>query len=213
MEVVLAILGILAVAAFATLKRAGSHERLVVYHAGQAQKVLMPGWHVVLPFIQMSRNVDVSVKTVTLRVVSMPGYANLASLSLTYCVDDPLKAVACAGDWQEATVQAVDKAATSVLSASTVWECLKEFHWVERRVLQSANAATAEWGVKVSAVSLAGLKLPYLLLSMVAHTPTLLAGQLSGATVSNAQKQTAHPTTESDESSVDAAAVDYKFGI
>jgi len=126
---------------------------LVVFQLGRLKNVCLPGFHVITPFIETGRLVDLGRQTVELKsqqvsiLDSSP--VNMTSV-IGFQIRDPAKTIQNVADYKGALTTLSETQLRRYCSEITLAELLTERPKLQERILESLNRDSQEWGIQVN---------------------------------------------------------------
>lgn len=149
---------------FFILKTFDQYERAVVFRLGKlVTPVKGPGLFFFLPFVDRWRKVDLRTKT-----LDVPSQDMMTKDSVTvkvnavvyFHVHDAIKSVVNVQNHKAATALLAQTTLRSVIGESELDDLLQRREKINQRLLEILDAATDEWGVKVTVVEVKDVNLP-----------------------------------------------------
>jgi len=152
-----AVLLIVAVLVFASLRVLREYDRGVVFFLGKFQKVKGPGLIIIFPVIQQMVKVD--LRTIVMDVpsqdvISRDNVSVKVNAVVYFRVVDPQRAIIQVENYYAATSQLAQTTLRSVLGQHELDEMLAEREKLNRDVQDILDKQTDAWGIKVSNVEI-----------------------------------------------------------
>jgi len=154
---VLALLVIVAVVLFNSIKILREYERGVVFFLGRFQRVKGPGLIIIIPGIQQMVRVDLRTVTMdvpTQDVISRDNVSVKVNAVVYFRIVDPAKAIIQVANPFEATSQLAQTTLRSVLGQHELDEMLSQREKLNADVQKILDDSTDIWGIKVSHVEI-----------------------------------------------------------
>ncbi len=152
-------LGILATC----VKVVKEYDRLVVFTLGKADNVAGPGLVFLVPFIQLTKKVDLRIITMAIPMQEIITKDNVTVKTAAVCffqVVDPYKAVTKIEDPFTATNQIAQTTLRSILGQHELDELLQERDAINAKLSAIIDRQTEGWGIKVIAVEVKDVEIP-----------------------------------------------------
>ena len=139
------------------------YERGVVQRLGRFRKILDPGLHVIIPYIDIMRNVDVRTTP-----MDVPKQAVITKDNVTVNVDavvnfrviDAKKAVFETTNYAYATSTFAQTALRDVTGNFDLDELLSKRNEISKQIKEIVDAQTDKWGIDIESVKLQNIELP-----------------------------------------------------
>lgn len=125
---------------------------LVVFQLGRLKKVCGPGIHLVMPFVEMGKFIDLGRQTLELKLKQVPILDSSpvgTTFIITYQITDPAKAIQNVADYKSALTTLSETHLRRCCSEITLTELLTERPKIQERVRESMNRDVREWGIEV----------------------------------------------------------------
>jgi regulator of protease activity HflC (stomatin/prohibitin superfamily) len=153
----LALLFLLVLVAFATIKILREYERGVVFQLGRFWSVKGPGMVLLIPGIQQMVRVDLRLLVIDIPsqdVISRDNVAVKVNAVLYFRVVDPERAIIHVFNFLEATSQLAQTTLRAVLGKHELDEMLSERERLNIDIQKILDSQTEEWGIKVTNVEI-----------------------------------------------------------
>jgi regulator of protease activity HflC (stomatin/prohibitin superfamily) len=147
----------------ATVKQINQYQRGVLFTMGKFSKMLNPGWHIVIPVLQMFQKVDIRTKAVDVpdqNTITKDNVPALVNAVIYYKVSDASKAVLEVEDFQYAISQYAQTTMRNIVGEVTLDELLSGRDQIADRIREIVDKETDAWGLKVNNVELKDVSLP-----------------------------------------------------
>ncbi|NWJ98929.1 MAG: slipin family protein [Chloroflexi bacterium] len=158
-----AILLILIVGLFNSIKVVQEYERGVVFRLGRLVGAKGPGLFFIIPVLDRVVKIDLRVVTLeipTQEVITKDNVSVRVNAVLYFRVYDPAKAVINVTDFIRATLQIAQTTLRSVLGQSELDELLSLRDKINEILQRIIDKQTEPWGIKVSTVEVKDVELP-----------------------------------------------------
>jgi regulator of protease activity HflC (stomatin/prohibitin superfamily) len=135
-----------------SIKIVPASKAMVVFRLGQLKSVYGPGFHVLMPFIEMGKFIDLGRQTIELnsQKISVLDSSPVNTTSIIgYQITDPAKAMFNVGDFKSALGSLMENHLRKSCSEITLTELLTERPKIQERVRESMNRDANEWGIQV----------------------------------------------------------------
>lgn len=160
------IIGILVFVLFIILisiRQVDEFEKGIRFNFGKFQKILEPGWHLVIPIFQQYRKIDVRVKVVDVPeqdAITKDNVSIKINAVLYYNIFDAKKAMLSVESFHYATTQLAQTTMRNLVGSVTLDELLTDRERISNEICVIVDKATDEWGVKIQNVELKDIALP-----------------------------------------------------
>jgi len=146
-----------------SIRQINEYERGILFSFGKFNKILAPGWHVVLPIIQSYSKVDIRTKAVDVPeqdAITKDNVSIRINAVIYYKIFDASKAVLAVENYFYAVGQLAQTTMRNIVGAVTLDQLLMDREALSSRICQIIDEATDPWGVKVENVELKDVALP-----------------------------------------------------
>ena len=157
------LLVLIAVIILGSIKQVNEYERGILFKLGRFDKILGPGWHVVLPIFFSFRKVDVRTKTVDVpeqEAITKDNVSIRINAVLYYKVFDAAKAIIAVENFNYAVSQLAQTTMRNVVGSVSLDELLSEREKISSEMCKIVDEETDPWGIKVENVELKDVSLP-----------------------------------------------------
>lgn len=139
------------------------YQRGVLFRLGRMQKVIQPGFNLVLPFnLDIMRKVDMRTFTIDVskqEVITRDNVTVIVDAVVYFNVFDPVLAVIKVADYTKSTSLLAQTVLRSVLGQHELDEMLAKRAELGQILQKLLDEATDPWGIKVSAVEIKAVEL------------------------------------------------------
>ena len=139
------------------------YERGVVQHLGRFRKILDPGLHVIIPYIDTMRNVDVRTTPMDVpkqEVITKDNVTVNVDAVVYFRVIDAKKAVFETTNYAYATSTFAQTALRDVTGNFDLDELLSKRDEISRKIKEIVDAQADKWGIDIESVKLQNIELP-----------------------------------------------------
>ena len=139
------------------------YERGVVQHLGRFRKILDPGLHVIIPYIDTMRNVDVRTTPMDVpkqEVITKDNVTVNVDAVVYFRVIDAKKAVLETTNYAYATSTFAQTALRDVTGNFDLDELLSKRDEISSQIKEIVDAQTDKWGIDIESVKLQNIELP-----------------------------------------------------
>lgn len=159
----LALIIIIGIVIICSIRQINEYERGILFTFGKYSKVLMPGWHVILPIIQFYKKVDVRTKAVDVpeqETITRDNVSIRINAVIYYKVFDAGKAVIEVENFYYAVSQLAQTTMRNIVGSVTLDQLLSDREKISSEICSVIDKATDAWGIKVENVELKDISLP-----------------------------------------------------
>lgn len=145
------------------IRQINQYEKGLLFSFGKFQKIVEPGWHVVIPVFQNLVKVDVRTKTVDLadqEAITKDNVSTRISAVLYFNVEDSEKAILEVENYMWATSQLAETTMRTVVGEFTLDEMLSHRNKVANKIEEIVEKTSQSWGVRILSVELKDVILP-----------------------------------------------------
>lgn len=139
------------------------YQRGVLFRLGRMQKMVMPGFNLILPFgVDIMRKVDMRTFTIDVskqEVITRDNVTVIVDAVVYFNVFDPVLAVVKVADYTKSTSLLAQTILRSVLGQHELDEMLAKRAELGQILQKLLDEATDPWGIKVSAVEIKAVEL------------------------------------------------------
>ena len=139
------------------------YERGVVQRLGRFRKILDPGFHVIIPYIDTMRSVDVRTTPMDVpkqEVITKDNVTVNVDAVVYFRVIDAKKAVFETTNYAYATSTFAQTALRDVTGNFDLDELLSKRNEISRQIKEIVDAQTDKWGIDIESVKLQNIELP-----------------------------------------------------
>ena len=139
------------------------YERGVVQRLGRFRKILDPGLHVIIPYIDIMRNVDVRTTPMDVpkqEVITKDNVTVNDDAVVYFRVIDAKKAVFETTNYAYATSTFAQTALRDVTGNFDLDELLSKRNEISKQIKEIVDAQTDKWGIDIESVKLQNIELP-----------------------------------------------------
>ena len=139
------------------------YERGVVQRLGRFRKILDPGFHVIIPYIDTMRSVDVRTTPMDVpkqEVITKDNVTVNVDAVVYFRVIDAKKAVFETTNYAYATSTFAQTALRDVTGNFDLDELLSKRNEISKQIKEIVDAQTDKWGIDIESVKLQNIELP-----------------------------------------------------
>lgn len=139
------------------------YERGVIQRLGRFRKILDPGLHVIIPYIDIMRNVDVRTTPMDVpkqEVITKDNVTVNVDAVVYFRVIDAKKAVFETTNYAYATSTFAQTALRDVTGNFDLDELLSKRNEISKQIKEIVDAQTDKWGIDIESVKLQNIELP-----------------------------------------------------
>ena len=159
----LILLTIIIILIISTIKQINEYERGILFRFGKFNKVMNPGWNIVIPIIDFYKKVDIRTKAVDVpeqETITKDNVSVKINAVIYYKIFDATKSVLAVENYYYAVEQLAQTTMRNIVGSVTLDELLAEREKISEEICKIIDAATDPWGVKVENVELKDVSLP-----------------------------------------------------
>lgn len=163
MELALPIIVVVLVIILTSIRQINEYERGIKFRFGKFNKIMNPGWNLILPVIDSFKKVDVRTKTVDVpeqEAITKDNVSIKINAVLYYKVFDASKAVLAVENFNYAVSQLAQTTMRNAVGSVSLDELLSERDKISSEICKIVDEATDPWGIKVENVELKDISLP-----------------------------------------------------
>ena len=163
MELVLPIIVVVLVIILTSIRQINEYERGIKFRFGKFNKIMNPGWNLILPIIDSFKKVDVRTKAVDVpeqEAITKDNVSIKINAVLYYKVFDASKAVLAVENFNYAVSQLAQTTMRNAVGSVSLDELLSERDKISSEICKIVDEATDPWGIKVENVELKDISLP-----------------------------------------------------
>ena len=146
-----------------SIKQINEYERGIRFKFGKFDKIMNPGWNLVLPIIHSFRKVDIRTKAVDVpaqEAITADNVSIKINAVLYYKIFDASKAIIAVENFQFAVAQLAQTTMRNAVGAVTLDELLGSREKISDQICSIVDEATDPWGIKIENVELKDVSLP-----------------------------------------------------
>lgn len=146
-----------------SIKQVDQYERGLKFSRGKFNKILMPGWNIVLPVFESYKKVDIRTKAVDVpeqEAITKDNVSVKINAVIYYKVFDASKAILEVENFRYAVSQLAQTTMRNAVGAVSLDELLSEREKISDEICKIIDKATDPWGIKVENVELKDISLP-----------------------------------------------------
>ncbi|MFA7689200.1 MAG: SPFH domain-containing protein [Bacilli bacterium] len=150
MEILITISIILLVLILVSIKQVNAYEKGILFSYGKFNRILDPGWHIVLPIIRSIRKVDIRTKAVDVpdqNAITKDNISVKINAVIYYKIFDVKKVVLEVEDFFFAVGQLAQTTMRNAVGEVTLDELLSERDKISNKIRQVIDKATDPWGI------------------------------------------------------------------
>ncbi len=145
------------------MKQINEYERGVLFTFGKFERIMQPGWNIVIPAIQFYKKVDIRTKAVDVpdqEAITKDNVSVRINAVIYYKIFDASKAVLEVENFYYAVGQLAQTTMRNTVGSVTLDELLSEREKISNSIQHIVDQATDNWGIKVENVELKDISLP-----------------------------------------------------
>jgi len=139
------------------------YERGIRFVCGKFQKVLNPGWHIIIPIFQKYKKIDIRVKVVDVPeqdAITKDNVSVKINAVIYFSIFDAKKAMLSVQNCNYAVTQLAQTTMRNLVGSVTLDELLTDRERISNEICSIVDKATDEWGVSIQNVELKDIALP-----------------------------------------------------
>ena len=163
MPLILLLLIVIGLILLSSIRQINEYERGIRFRFGKFDKIMNPGWNIVLPIIHSFRKVDIRTKAVDVPAQDAITADNVSikiNAVLYYKIFDAGKAIIAVENFQFAVAQLAQTTMRNVVGSVTLDELLGSREKISDQICSIVDEATDPWGIKIENVELKDVSLP-----------------------------------------------------
>lgn len=160
---ILGILGFIVFIVLISIKQVDEFERGIKFTMGKFNKIMEPGWNLVLPIFQSFKKVDIRTKAVDVpeqEAITKDNVSVKINAVIYYKVFDASRAILEVENFRYAVSQLAQTTMRNAVGSVTLDELLSEREKISGEICTIIDNATDPWGIKVENVELKDISLP-----------------------------------------------------
>ena len=153
----------IAIILLCSIRQIDQYERGIKFCLGKYKKILEPGWRIVLPIFESYKKVDIRTKAVDVpkqETITKDNVSIEINAVIYYKVFDASKEILEVENFYYAVSQLAQTTMRNIVGSVSLDELLCEREKVSTEICKVIDAATDEWGIKVSNVELKDIAVP-----------------------------------------------------
>ena len=146
-----------------SIKQINEYERGILFSYGKFNKVLEPGWRLVLPIIQSYSKIDIRTKVIDVpeqETITKDNVSVRINAVIYFSVFDAGKALLQVENFRYAVSQLAQTTMRNAVGSVTLDELLSSRDKISTEICKIIDEATDPWGIKVENVELKDVALP-----------------------------------------------------
>ncbi len=157
------IIGILIILFLSSIKQINEYERGIKFRFGKFNKIMNPGWNIVLPIINSYKKIDVRTKAVDVpeqEAITRDNVSIKINAVIYYKIFDASKAILAVENFYYAVSQLAQTTMRNAVGSVSLDELLGEREKISNEICSIIDKATDPWGIEVENVELKDISLP-----------------------------------------------------
>lgn len=157
------IIGILVVLILSSIKQINEYERGIKFRLGKFNKIMNPGWNIVLPIINSYKKIDIRTKAVDVpeqEAITKDNVSIKINAVIYYKIFDASKAILAVENFYYAVSQLAQTTMRNAVGSVSLDELLGEREKISNEICSIIDKATDPWGIEVENVELKDISLP-----------------------------------------------------
>ncbi len=146
-----------------SIKQINQYERGILFRLGKYDKILGPGWHIVIPVFFSYTKVDIRTKAVDVpeqEAITKDNVSIKINAVLYYKIFDSAKSILEVQNFNYAVSQLAQTTMRNVVGSVSLDELLSEREKISTEICKILDEATDPWGIKVENIELKDISLP-----------------------------------------------------
>ena len=151
------IIGILVILFLSSIKQINEYERGIKFRFGKFNKIMNPGWNIVLPIINSYKKIDVRTKAVDVpeqEAITRDNVSIKINAVIYYKIFDASKAILAVENFYYAVSQLAQTTMRNAVGSVSLDELLGEREKISNEICSIIDKATDPWGIEVENVEL-----------------------------------------------------------
>ena len=135
-----------------SIRQINEYERGILFSFGKFNKIMEPGWRIVLPIIQSYSKVDIRTKVIDVpeqETITKDNVSVRINAVIYFSVFDASKAILAVEDFRYAVSQLAQTTMRNAVGAVTLDELLGSREKISSEICAIIDKATDPWGIKV----------------------------------------------------------------
>ncbi len=157
------LLVIVLIVILSSIKQINEYERGILFSYGRFNKILNPGWRLVLPVIQSYSKIDIRTKVIDVpeqETITKDNVSVRINAVIYFSVFDAGKALLQVENFRYAVSQLAQTTMRNAVGSVTLDELLSSREKISVEICKIIDEATDPWGIKVENVELKDVALP-----------------------------------------------------
>ena len=146
-----------------SIRQIDEYERGIKFNLGKFNKIMQPGWNIVVPIFQSYRKVDIRTKAVDVpeqEAITKDNVSIRINAVIYYKIFDASKAILAVENFYYAVSQLAQTTMRNAVGEVSLDELLSEREIISKKICSIIDEATDPWGIKVENVELKDVSLP-----------------------------------------------------
>ena len=146
-----------------SIKQISEYERGIKFTCGKFDKIMEPGWRLVLPIFQFYKKIDIRTKVIDVpeqEVITKDNVSVKINAVIYYNIFDAAKALLAVENFNYAVSQLAQTTMRNIAGSVTLDELLTDREQISVNICKIVDEATDGWGIKVQNVELKDVALP-----------------------------------------------------
>lgn len=146
-----------------SIRQINEYERGILFKYGKFDKILGPGWHVIIPVLYSFKKIDIRTKAVDVpeqEAITRDNVSIKINAVLYYKIFDASKAILAVQDYNYAVSQLAQTTMRNIVGSVSLDELLTEREKLSTEICNIVDEETDPWGIKVENVELKDIALP-----------------------------------------------------
>ena len=161
--VIVFIVSIVIIILLSSIKQISEYERGIKFTCGKFDKIMEPGWRLVLPIFQFYKKIDIRTKVIDVpeqEVITKDNVSVKINAVIYYNIFDAAKALLAVENFHYAVSQLAQTTMRNIAGSVTLDELLTDREQISVNICKIVDEATDGWGIKVQNVELKDVALP-----------------------------------------------------
>ncbi len=157
------LIAIVIIVLLSSIKQINEYERGILFSYGKFNKILNPGWRLVLPIIQSYSKIDIRTKVIDVpeqETITKDNVSVRINAVIYFSVFDAGKALLSVENFRYAVSQLAQTTMRNAVGSVTLDELLSSRDKISTEICKIIDEATDPWGIKVENVELKDVALP-----------------------------------------------------
>ena len=163
MELVKIIGVVVLVILLSSIRQINEYERGIKFRIGKFNKIMQPGWNIVIPIIEFYKKVDIRTKAVDVpeqEAITKDNVSIRINAVLYYKIFDASKAIIAVENFNYAVSQLAQTTMRNIVGSVSLDDLLSQREKISAEICKIVDEATDPWGIKVENVELKDVALP-----------------------------------------------------